>query len=405
MRTFTFIFFLLLTSCCESLLTERTPVKWEVDLVEREKEFDLEMKKHLLPEGLLIYRTEDYNLVTLYEKGTCQADGAYMTGLLLGALVCKYQVTKDPEVLALAQKVCDGMFLLVTGSGYPGLVARSYGKKDFSSDSLLYRRDGSGDQMTGWLFGINLYTLLIDDPARKEKAAVLVKQIAQHMKKHNLKVYMGEDEPTPHGNFWTPVGGIVPVAHYAVAMMGLASLSVRLNPEDEFCAEFMNWLIGMDYPRQAKYFYSWFPQTTTNTANYILALMTTWSNDESPHRRDFYKSGADSMWKCCHEWQLSLFALVYKYIGGDCHSSDIEDSIDRLRNLPPYHRTLVEEKSKDHLLAVVPFESRTASSCYWNHTVHKEIPSQLGERQKTVVSRQDFLLAYWFGRWMGEYSK
>jgi hypothetical protein len=409
MNRFTFILTLsalaLGAGCLRHDLLRETPVKWDVDLVQREAEFFDELRTHLLPEGLVVYmKRPPGDLAALYRQGTVQADGAYFNGQLLAALVFKYKVTGDPEILELVKNIADGHHLLVEGSGYSGLVARSFGKTEPSSTELVYRRDGSGDGLIGWTFGTAVFSKYIDDPVRKARFAGDVKAIVEHLRRHDLKIYEDEDRPTPYGNFKTPVVG-VPIGHYAVAMMGLANLAVFLNPGDSSCRDFLAYLVEEDYHRQARHFYSWFPHHADNSVAYAMNLAVAFLFDDTPHRRKFYAEGREAFWERCYDWQLALYALLYKWTGGDSKSSMIRDSIDRLRNLHPYHRRLVNEKevTVSHS-KIVPVEDRRFSSSVWTRDVRDELTTQEGERDAVAYCRVDFLLGYWLGRFLGEYN-
>lgn len=391
--------------CPTHNLLRETPVMWDVNLVEREKADWDEFKTHLLPEGLVVYlKRPPGDVAALYKQGIGQADGAYFTGVALTMLVMKWKVTGDPEVLAMAKKTWDAMHMLVTGSGYPGLVARSFGKNDPTDPGYVFRRDGSGDGLIGWLYGASTFSKYVDDPVRLSQVAMDVKAICAHLRKHDFKIYEGPNTPTKYGDFKTPVMGI-PIGHYAIAMMGLGTLAVRLNPSDETCIGFLDWIMDKDYHRQCQHFYSWFPHHADNSMAFALNFFTVWSNDQSTHRREFYKSGIESFWDRTYDWQMALYALIYRFGGGDDHSSHVQDSIDRLRNLTPQYSRIINENQyvKEHT-KIVPLEDRKLSAFLWTRNVIDELTKKTGPFDPNSYTRLDFLVAYWFGRFIGEYK-
>lgn len=396
---------LLLGGCPTHRLLRETPVKWDVNLPAYEGTALAELRTHLLPEGLLIYQKRPpYDAAALYGQGTRQADGAYYSGYLLAALCFRWKVTGDVETLALAKNVWDAHHSLVAGSGYPGLVARSFGKADPASPEYVFRKDGSGDQLVGWLLGTCAFVRLVDDPVRRAQAAADVKAICEHLRKHDLKIYENETTPTPYGDFKTPVLG-VPVGNYAMSMCALAALAVYLNPGEATCADFQRWLFEKDYPRQCRAFYPWFPHKAFNACTFCISFVVAWWNDEDAGRRRYYREGADEFWARVYDWQMAFFGVGYRFIGGDDHAAHVQDSIDRLRNVPPYFdKVLDEEKHTKEHAAIVPIEDRTFSSGYWTHDVYHELTKQDGPRDPVKLSRQDWLLAYWFGRYLGEYA-
>lgn len=398
------ILLVLLTGCPSNDWLRDTSVKWDVSLVEREVTDLAEAKKHLLPEGLIVYLWDPPGTEKeLYIRAKRQADGAYMQGMLLAAMSFKYKTTKDPEDKKFAQHLWDAAHKLVTMSGYPGLVARSYGKDDPADPEYYVRKDGSGDGLTGWIFGANAFWHCIDDPVRKQQIAEDLKAICLHLRKHNLKIYEHEGKPTPYGDFKTPVMG-VPIGHYGIAMMALANLAVKAFPNDEQVKDFLNWLVQKDYHRQAQYFYSWFPHHADNTTAYFLNQLVAWMSDETPHRRKFYKIGIESAWQRAGTWQMAFYALVYKSVTGD-DSSRVQDAIERLRNVPPYYARVVNqqdnEKSHDK---VVPMEDRPVTAFFWTNSPYREIKHEGAPRTKERYARTDFLMAYWLGRSLGEYK-
>jgi hypothetical protein len=392
-----------LIGCPTHNLLRDTPVM-NTDLVAVEAQHYADLKTHLLPEGLLVeQRRPPGDTLALYRYGIYQADGAFLTGITLAMLAFKYHETKDPEVLAQALKCWDACHLLIEGSGYPGLVARSFGKETLDGP-YVYNRDGSGDGMTGWMFGQMYAVKLLNDPDRKARTAADIKAVVKHLKKHDLVIHMDENTPTRYGDFNTPVFG-VPIGSYAMPMLALAALAIDLNPGDEDCADFQRYLLSKDYPSQSAYVYGWFPHRTFNLDIYAMNFMVAMEMDKDEGRRKHYWSGIEAFWGRCYDWQTALFGLFYRSFGGGEHGGGIEDSIARLKNLPQHYFRLLDEKSKEKThVKIVPIEDRPMNGYYWSEDVFTELTTQEGPREDTGWPRLDFLIAYWFGRHIGEYK-
>jgi hypothetical protein len=135
-------------------------------------------------------------------------------------------------------------------------------------------------------------------------------------------------------------------------------------------------------------------------------MIGVWMNDQTPHRRKFYKMGGDAFWKRVYDWQNALYACAYKFMGGDDKESYIQDSFDRLRNLSDrYYQVQDEEKYTKAHMAIVPLEDRTMSSFLWSRNVYDELTKKDGPPDQSVsFYRMDFLIAYWFGRYLGQYQ-
>ena len=406
MRLILFCALVLLSGCtsCSNELLKETPVKWEVNLEQLEQQHFQEALTHLLPEGLIVYLKDPPGTVSeLYVRAKNQADGAYFQGHLLAAVCFKYHVTKDPNMLEMAKKLWDAQHKLVTMSGYPGLIARTYGKDTPESSEYYVRKDSSGDAYSGWMFGANAFWHLIDDPERKAQIAEDLISVVKHLRKHDLHIYEDENTPTKYGTYRTPILG-VPIGYYAMPIMAIATFAVKANPDNADCQNFLAWVVEKDYHRQCEYVYEWFPHSSQNVSNYYFNAFLVWLNDPVPHRREFYKKGVEGLWKRSHAWQMALHGIIYRYISGDHYTSFIQDSIDRLRNNPPYYARRIDQEDliKSHI-KIVPMEERPISSSIWMRDVTQQIDHN-GPRQENAYARVDFLVTYWLGRYLGEYQ-
>jgi len=396
---------LILTGCATHHLLQETPVL-DVNLPSRERVLYEEMLTHILPEGLVVYmKRPPGTLRELYRQGAVQADGAFMNGCLLAMLSLKHAVTRDPVVRALALRVWSAHHRLVTGSGYEGLVARSFGKRNPSDTGLVFRRDGSGDGLMGWVFGTGAFVRLLAGPCEKKEAAADLRAVVRHLARHDLDIHQGPDQPTPYGNFRTPRAGIS-VGHLALGMMALAALARKLNPHDEDCRAFFDRLLRDDYPAQTENFYAWFPHHADNCATYAMNLVTAHWFDTDTKRSRHYAEGARAFWRRTHDWQMAFYALVYRFVGGRDRPASIRDAIDRLANMPPWHHQMMSQDGNvRRRTGIVPIEQRPQTSFFWSQNVFKELTaSRQGPLDPVARCRLDFLLAYWFGRYVGEYS-
>ncbi len=384
---------------------EITPITRDSSLEFIEQSCFSELVSHILPEGLVVYsRPDPCTLRDLYRRGAIQADGAYFNGYLLAALSLKYAVTRDETVRGLAFAAWSAHHRLVAESGYPGLVARSFGKKDPSDANCVFRRDGSGDGLCGWLFGAGVFARLAADPARRAEAALDLREIVRHMARHDLRIHVSENEPAPYGDFGTPVLA-VSIGHRAAAMEALASLALRLNPADPECLRFRRLLDERGYPAQFAAFHSWFPHHADNSMMYAMNLVTAVWNQENADYRARYLEGAEEFWERVHDWQMAFYGLAYKFAGGRARPESIRDSIDRLANLPVRHLARKgENRMVKARMRIVPIERRPSTSSHWAQNVWLELAPGLREPAGAATCRLDFLLAYWLGRYMGEYA-
>jgi hypothetical protein len=291
----------------------------------------------------------------------------------------------------------------MTLSGYDGLVARSYGKKDPAEKGYDVRDDTSGDQVTGFIWGTYWALRCLKDPGIREAAAKDMKALVLHLKRHDLKIHRRRGEPTKYGEYDASVLGLVPIGHRAVGALAVALVARLANPDDPEVAAFLAGLIQKDYHRLARYFYPWVPHSAANTVNYLINLYLVWTLDDSPHRRQFYAVGRESAWALTHHWQMPFYAALYKAMGGEAMQRDREDALRRLRNLPSRHTWFKDERTRWRA-EVVPLERRPSTTTYWSKSPRLELVGHAGEPGPVRIARIDFLAAYWFGRWHGFYS-
>jgi hypothetical protein len=50
--------------------------------------------------------------------------------------------------------------------------------------------------------------------------------------------------------------------------------------------------------------------------NYLFNLYVAWQGDDNERRRGFLAEGRESAWGISHEWQMAMYAGLYKALGG-----------------------------------------------------------------------------------------
>ena len=139
-------------------------------------------------------------------------DNAYMTGMVLGAISMKHAVTKDAADRELAGQLLDGLNLLCTVSGKPGLLARAawpVGREFFDDGAWrpgadgkhTWRGDVSSDQITGVIYG---YAMAYDLVADEDQKAVIARNVAalvDHLLDNDLRIIGYDGKPTMWGRY------------------------------------------------------------------------------------------------------------------------------------------------------------------------------------------------------------
>lgn len=393
-----------LALACGPRRAVRTPIR-DVRLDRLAQKHLEEVREHLLPEGLVVYRMDwPREPVSLYRRAAGQADGAYFQGLLVGALCMRAELTGKPEDADEARRAYLALRRCMALSGYPGLVARTYGKTSPDQKGLVARTDSSGDQVTGFVWGTYWALRLLGDEKIQAGAAEDSLALVRHLHKHQLKLHQRENQPQEFGQYDADVLDLIPVGHRAAGALAVALLALETNPDHPETKAFLDGLIRRDYHKVTSYFYSWFPHRAMNTINFLLNLYLVRELDASPHRRKFYKEGFEAAWSLTHGWQMAMYAALYRAAGGSHHLGDVTDSLIRLRNLPDRH-TWYRNEQRRWRLAVVPIEERPSCTSYWSNSPRTELASHDGVIEPVRIARIDFLAAYWFGRYTGLYSE
>ncbi|GEM_PF-3076193 len=393
----------LLASGCLPFPARHTPIA-DVDLFARAEEHLEEARKHLLPEGLLVYRLDwPDTLEKRYRRARRQADGAYFQGLYTAALAQRAALMKTQKARKEALQAYRALHRLMALSGYEGLVARTFGKDRPDDEAYVVRDDASGDQVTGFVWGTWWALKALGEEAVGRDASGDMKALVAHLVRHEGKIHRRPDEPTKYGDYDADVAGVVPVGHRAVGALAVALVARFAAPDDPACKAFFDRLVQKDYHRKAAWFYPWLPHSAANTVNYLLNLYLVRTLDESPHRRRFYDEGRDSAWTLSHDWQMPFYASLFKALGGSGPPEELDDTLQRLANLPARH-TWFRDEEVHWRSRVVPLEKRPSTTSYWSKSPRKELTGHAGVEEPVRIARIDYLVAFWFGRWHGHYG-
>ncbi|MHC4778036.1 MAG: hypothetical protein ACYTFG_05600, partial [Planctomycetota bacterium] len=251
-----------LLGACHPGAAERTPIA-DVRLADLERLHREEAASHLLPEGLLVYRLNwPDSLKERYDRACRQADGAYFQGLYTAALAQRAALTGDAGAREEALHAYRALHRLMELSGYEGLVARSFGKRDLEDEEYEVRSDSSGDQITGFVWGTYWAWKCLPLEEVREKAAKDMLALVAHLKRHDLKVHRRPDEPTRFGEYDADVLGMVPIGHRAVGALAVALVTRSVAQGRGGEAAFFDELVRADYHRFSRYFYPWFPHSS-----------------------------------------------------------------------------------------------------------------------------------------------
>jgi hypothetical protein len=142
-------------------------------------------------------------------------DGLW-TSMYLGGQAFRYAVTKEAEALQNCRESLDAMERLYTVNPVPGFPARSYersGHIDILSDPERWQHSAhkdwdwkattSSDEAIGHMFVFGVMAELIDEPAIKAKAIMLMDTLMSHILTNDMYLVDYDGKPTLWGK-WNP---------------------------------------------------------------------------------------------------------------------------------------------------------------------------------------------------------
>jgi hypothetical protein len=188
-------------------------------LAEKARYFDrVAREQHLAPDDLLrnLYRTEDLQSVDHWEQ---HPNVILWSGMYLGAQALRYAVTGEQEALDNAQTVVRGLRDLTDVTGVTGLYGRSLTKPgvpynfDGSEyaweesttpgyEGWLWDNDVSKDGYDGLMFGYATALEHLGDTPVAAEVRKLVAEIAEHLISNGLQIIDVTGEVTEHGRLF-----------------------------------------------------------------------------------------------------------------------------------------------------------------------------------------------------------
>jgi hypothetical protein len=142
-------------------------------------------------------------------------DGLWTTMYLAGEIF-RYKVTKDPIALQNCRESMDAMERLYDINPVPGFPSRSFeraGHNDKLGNPVrwqsapekewVWKSTTSSDEMIGHIFAFGALAELVDDPALKKRAIVLIDTAMSHIVKNDMYMIDFDGQPTKWGK-WNP---------------------------------------------------------------------------------------------------------------------------------------------------------------------------------------------------------
>ncbi|MBI4600989.1 MAG: hypothetical protein HY721_03425 [Planctomycetes bacterium] len=384
--------------------------------------------RHLTPAGVLKYRIE----LDRPDDGSYGnlADGLFHTGIYLASQAMRYAATRDPAAREQVLRALAGVELLHDVTGARGLFARhvspagkpylregSWPAKDWrpsaTRPAFVWRGDVSKDQYAGFVHGAGVALALVDDPEVRARVGRLAAAAADHLMEHPMRIVDADGRRTTHGNLSGRVAG-VPIGVNALIALAIAKVAAVAADEPRHRA-FYDRLVEQRYPEIAY----WAHFTVLGVPNRVndnmayLALHPLLLLEKDRRVLEALAAGERRTWRAVRDDRNAFFAFVHalRDPGGGAASGvealrefpedKVEWPVDLTREGFDFPRALLNtRKGEPRTTRGVPLHLRARSSSFWASDPFRLAGNlaRLGDRE---TSGQDYLLAYWMGRYHG----
>jgi len=358
-------------------------------------------------------------------------DNAYMTGIYLGTLAMKYAVTRDEADKTAAFASIKALHRLCTASGKKGVPARAIWPKDRplvddgewrdSPDGRYrWRGDVSSDQLDGIFFGYSLAHDLVADDEHKGIIAQDVGDIVTHILDNGMRIIDVDGKPTRFGNYSPPFVKTFEAMNALVLLQHL-KVAAHVTGDDRFAREYRRIAIEEGYAETAvRARWMLFKVNFSDDVMLALAYYPLLRLESDPGLRERFVASFKRSWHGearvpgMKAQRNLVYALLAKEALGD--ESAIKESVDNLRLFPldlKWNRDTIAAYGKtfgftfDSTLKsvfnkpgeAVPLDRRART---WSAWVQDPFAHPVEHRPDEGIeyNGHDFLLAYWFGRYL-----
>lgn len=358
-------------------------------------------------------------------------DNAYMTGIYLGTLSMKYAVTHDDADRAAAFASIDALHRLCTVSGKKGVPARAMWPKDKPYDGGDYWRDSSdgqyrwwgdvsSDQIDGIMFGYGLAYDLVADDAHKKVITQDVADVVTHILDNGLKVVDVDGTFTRFGDYSaTAVKTVEPMN--ALVLLQHLKIAAHVTGDERYEREYRRLAIDEhygDYAVRARWML--FKVNFSDDVMLALAYYPLFVLEQDPVFRDIYTKSFQRSWQGegaipgMKAQRNPVYALLAKVALGD--DSAVADSLNNLRAFSldvKWNRDTIAGYEKEFGFTFEPTPSSAESKPgeavpldrrprAWSVWVQNPFNPPVDQHMSNHIeyNGHDFLLAYWFARYL-----
>jgi len=439
-------------------------IETDVSLAEKAAYFDeVAASRHLLADGLLrtVYLTKDLSGV---EFSYHVPNTVLWSGMYLASQAFRYAVTGDERAQQNARVVVTALRHLTDVTGVAGLYGRSMavpgvaynydgcgapGWVDSPAqgyEGWCYNGDVSKDSYDGVMFGYAAALEHFDDPDLLAEVRALVAEIAYHIVSNGLQIIDADGEVTEHGRLYHTALDDFPGfnAMLASSWIKVAQAATGDPFLDDFyygclmhmrpwveCPDIERFELGSYIESMERLMGLFLPFCQQNYDNFdmtyqaIYPLMRRERDPELSERllwvlknRMFHVDASDSL--LIHpidEIGNSLFTFIYAALT-DEDSTDpilyaaVDDAVCTLKEFPAekFERFIPKGGQEPVCLnrlgepcaaEPIPLDERYFDNYLWRLDPFRIEPEDRPEDRRLVHSPEDYLVAYWLGRYHG----
>ena len=436
----------------------------QMTLAEKAAEFDrLSREWHIAGDGLLrpVTLTEDLSQVATYNH---TPNTILWSGMYLASQAFRYAVTGEQEAVENARVIVAAMRHLTDVTGVSGLYGRSmvmpgvaynyYGEGHASwidstapgYEGWRYNNDVSQDGYAGMMFGYSAAMQHFDDEQLVADVEQLVREVVEHVVGNGLQIIDADGEVTEHGRLFQSALDDFPGFN---AMMSSSWIRVGLDATgDEALADFYYGCLmfmrgGVECPAIENFYMSSYidsmeqlmglfvPFCQQNYDNFDMMFqavypLLTREDDPVLHQRlmnvlrnNMYTRDIDPIWQVhtMDEIGNSFFTFIYAGLTGDPPTDPltfrvINDAACTLKRFPEdkHQRHLPEGRQTVECLnrldvpnaaEMIPLEERYFDNYLWRLDPYEILTTEQQENPRYIHSPEDYLVAYWMGRYYG----
>ncbi|RLB58058.1 MAG: hypothetical protein DRI34_06050 [Deltaproteobacteria bacterium] len=429
-------------------------------LADKARQFDqLAADRHLSGDGLLrnLRLTEDLQAVEAFEHAE---NTILWSGIYLAAQALRYAVSGDEQAQQNARVVVDALRQLTEVTGTKGLYGRSFARPGINYDydgsgtpwwtaspapdyqGWWFRNDVSKDGYDGLMFGYAVALEHFDDESLLADIRQRLGEIGDHLLANGLCIVDSNGQVTEHGALFQsalddfPGFNALLAASFIKTIAGATGESrfddfyygclMRTRPGAD-CPDFELADLGPYIDNMEKNLFLFLPDCQQNYDNFDMAYQAIYpllrrEQDPELHRRllgvlrdnMFHTDNPD--FQSIAPLGNSFFTFVYAALSGagpeDPLLSDaVHRAVCTLRRFPEhkYDRHIPagtqEEVCRNRLddpvaAEPIPLEEYHFDNYLWRLDFF-EIQQERPENRRQVWSPEDYLLAYWLGRYHG----